>query len=42
MMSGLAQVIGMKPIFRSFFSGGFLSCAIASSAPNGKSDATAA
>src|SRR6266403_457988 len=37
MISGLAQVIAMKPIFRSFFSG-----AMASSAPNGKTDATAA
>ncbi len=42
MISGLAQVIEMKPIFRSFFSGGFFSCAMASSAPNGKTEATAA
>src|SRR5882672_1607485 len=35
MMSGVAQVIGMKPIFRSFFSSAPLSCAIASSAPKG-------
>ena len=35
MMSGVAQVIGMKPIFKSFFSSGALSCAIAVNAPNG-------
>ena len=29
MISGVAQVMGMKPIFRSFFSGAPLSCAIA-------------
>jgi hypothetical protein len=36
MMSGVAQVIGMKPIFKSVFSGLPLACASASSAPNGK------
>lgn len=29
MISGLAQVMGMKPIFRSFFSRPFFSCAMA-------------
>ena len=42
MMSGVAQVIGMKPTLRSFFSSLPLSCAIASSAPNGKRLAIAA
>src|SRR5258708_7881929 len=36
MMRGVAQVIGMKPTLRSFFSIFPLSCAIASSARNGK------
>ena len=31
MISGLAQVMGMKPIFSSFFSSGFLSWAMACS-----------
>jgi hypothetical protein len=42
MIKGVAQVIGMKPIFRSFFSIAPLSCAIASSAPKGNIEATAA
>src|SRR6267154_1572769 len=42
MISGLAQVMAIKPILRSFFSGVALSCAIASSAPNGKKEDTAA
>src|SRR6266850_5723134 len=42
MISGLAQVMAMKPILRSFFSGVALSWAIASSAPNGKMEETAA
>src|SRR6267154_2342850 len=42
MMSGEAQVMAMKPILRSFFSGAPFSWAIASSAPNGKKEDTAA
>src|SRR5258706_154094 len=42
MISGLAQVMAIKPILRSFFSGVALSCAIASSAPKGKKEDTAA
>src|SRR5712664_168946 len=42
MISGLAQVMAIKPILRSFFSGVPLSWAIASSAPNGKKEDTAA
>ena len=42
MMSGDAQVIGIKPSLRSFFSSEPLSWAIASSAPSGNSDAIAA
>ncbi len=47
MISGVAQVIAMKPIFRSRFSSGpppFAppSCAIASSAPSGSSEVIAA
>ena len=44
MMRGDAQVIGMKPSLRSFFSSGPmpLSWAMASSAPSGKSEAIAA
>src|SRR5258706_31162 len=42
MISGLAQVMAIKPILRSFFSGVALSWAIASSAPNGKKEDTAA
>src|SRR5207248_864154 len=42
MISGVAQVIGMKPIFRSGFSGLPFSCASASSVPNGNSDDTTA
>ena len=43
MMIGVAQVIGMKPTFRSFFSGGpALSCASAFATPRGKTEASAA
>src|SRR5437867_2842900 len=43
MMIGVAQVIGMKPTFRSFFSGGpGLSWASVLAADIGKTDATAA
>src|SRR5712671_3863332 len=42
MISGLAQVMAIKPILRSFFSGVPLFWAIASSAPNGKKEDTAA
>ena len=41
MMSGVAQVIGMKPIFKSFFSSGAFSCAIALSAASGNKLASA-
>lgn len=41
-MIGVAQVIGRKPILRSFFSRGPFSCAMASSAPKGISEETAA
>ena len=36
MISGVAQVIAMKPILRSFFSSGAFSCAIACKEPTGK------
>ena len=43
MMIGVAHVIGMKPIFRSFFSiGPALSWAMASPACRGKTEASAA
>ncbi len=42
MMSGEAQVMAIKPILRSFFSGAPFSWAIASSAPKGKKEETAA
>jgi hypothetical protein len=42
MISGVAQVMGMKPIFRSFFSSGALSWAMACSAPMGSTLAMAA
>ena len=42
MISGVAQVMAMKPIFRSFFSSGPGVAAIASSAPIGSSEAIAA
>jgi hypothetical protein len=42
MISGLAQVMAMKPILRSFFSSGPRSCAMACSAPMGSTDAMAA
>lgn len=42
MISGVAQVIAMKPIFRSVFSSGFLSCAIACNDATGSTFASAA
>ena len=42
MINGVAQVMAMKPILRSFFSSGAGVAAIASSAPIGSSDAIAA
>ena len=42
MMSGVAQVMGMKPTLRSFFSSLPFSCAMASRAPRGKTLAMAA
>jgi hypothetical protein len=42
MISGLAHVMAMNPIFRSFFSSGPRSCAMACSAPMGRTDAMAA
>ena len=42
MMMGVAQVIGIKPTLRSFFSSEPFSCAIASSAPKGINEEMAA
>src|SRR5258706_8408260 len=42
MISGLAQVMAIKPILIFFFGGVALSCAIAWSAPKGKKEDTAA
>ena len=42
MISGVAQVMAMKPIFRSFFSGVPLSCAMACSEAMGSTEAMAA
>src|SRR5260221_5199609 len=42
MISGVEQVIGMKPILSSFFSSAFFSCAIAVNAASGRNSATAA
>ena len=42
MIKGLAHVIAMNPIFKSFFSREPLSCAMASNAPKGIMEAIAA